>query len=66
MAKWNSCNACVAVNSQIYNFELKYPGGVITICGGIVKEIIKELPVSVKSFDNLVLDGLESYSQSMG
>ena len=55
-----------AVNSQIHNFELKYPGGVITICGGIVKEIIKELPVSVKFFDNLVLDGLESYSQSMG
>jgi len=55
-----------AVISQIHNFELKYPGGVITICGGIVKEIIKELPVSVKSFDNLVLDGLESYSQSMG
>jgi len=55
-----------AVNSQIHNFELKYPGGVITICGGIVKEIIKELPVSIKSFDNLVLDGLESYSQSMG
>jgi len=55
-----------AVNSQIHNFELKYPSGVITICGGIVKEIIKELPVSVKSFDNLVLDGLESYSQSMG
>ena len=55
-----------AVNSQIHNFELKYPDGVITICGGIVKEIIKELSVSVKSFDNLVLDGLESYSQSMG
>ena len=55
-----------AINSQIHNFELKYPGGVITICGGIVKEIIKELPVSVQSFDNLVLDGLESYSQSMG
>ncbi|MDC0483734.1 type III pantothenate kinase [Candidatus Thioglobus sp.] len=55
-----------AVNSQIHNFELKYPGLVITICGGIVKEIINELPESVKSFDNLVLDGLESYSQSMG
>ena len=55
-----------AVNSQIHNFELKYPGGVITICGGIVKEIIKEFPQSVKTFDNLVLDGLESYSQSMG
>jgi type III pantothenate kinase len=55
-----------AVNSQIHNFELKYPSGVVTICGGIVKEILKELPVSVKPFDNLVLDGLESYSQSMG
>mgnify|MGYP001180339517 FL=1 len=55
-----------AINSQIHNFELKYPGGVITICGGIVKEILIELPLSVKFFDNLVLDGLESYSQSMG
>jgi len=55
-----------AVNSQIHNFELKYPSGVVTICGGIAKEILKELPVSVKPFDNLVLDGLESYSQSMG
>jgi type III pantothenate kinase len=55
-----------AINSQIQNFELKYPGGVVTICGGVAKEILKELPVSVKSFDNLVLDGLESYSQSMG
>jgi type III pantothenate kinase len=55
-----------AINSQIHNFELKYPGGVICICGGIVKEIIKELSVSVKSYDNLVLDGLESYSESMG
>jgi type III pantothenate kinase len=55
-----------AVNSQIHNFELKYPGGVVTICGGTAKEVLKELPVSVKPFDNLVLDGLESYSQSMG
>jgi len=55
-----------AVNSQIHNFELQYPGGVITICGGIVNEILIELPLPVKFFDNLVLDGLESYSQSMG
>ena len=55
-----------AINSQIQNFELEYPGGVVTICGGIVNEILEELPVSVKPFDNLVLDGLESYSQSMG
>ena len=55
-----------AINSQIQNFELKYPGGVVTICGGVAKEILKELPISVKPYDNLVLDGLESYSQSMG
>ena len=55
-----------AINSQIQNFELQYPDGVVTICGGIVKEILIELPLSVKFFDNLVLDGLESYSQSMG
>ena len=55
-----------AINSQIQNFKLQYPDGVITICGGIVKEILIELPLQVKFFDNLVLDGLESYSQSMG
>ena len=55
-----------AINSQIQNFELEYPGGVVTICGGTAKEVFKELPVSAKPFDNLVLDGLESYSQSMG
>ena len=55
-----------AINSQIQNFELQYPDGVVTICGGIVKELLIEPPLSVKYFDNLVLDGLESYSQSMG
>ena len=55
-----------AINSQIQSFELEYPGGVVTICGGTAKEVLKELPESVKPFDNLVLDGLESYSQSMG
>ena len=55
-----------AINSQIQNFELKYPDGIVTICGGTVKEIFNDLPVSIKFFDNLVLDGLESYSQSMG
>ena len=55
-----------AINSQIQSFELEYPGGVVTICGGVAKEILKELPISVKPYDNLVLDGLESYSQSMG
>ena len=34
--------------------------------GNTIKEIKKELPKSIELFDNLVLDGLESYSQSMG
>jgi len=55
-----------AINSQIQNFELQYPDGIVTICGGITKDIFNDLPLSVKFFDNLVLDGLESYSQSMG
>ena len=55
-----------AINSQIQNFELQYPDGIVTICGGIVKDIFNNLPVSAKFIDNLVLDGLESYSQSMG
>jgi len=55
-----------AINSQIQNFELQYPDGIVTICGGIIKDIFNDLPKSVKFFDNLVLEGLESYSQSMG
>jgi type III pantothenate kinase len=55
-----------AINHQINSFQFNFSDGVVTACGGIVKEIKKELPKSIELFDNLVLDGLESYSQSMG
>ena len=55
-----------AINYQIESFQSKFSDGVVTACGGKVKNIKKELPKSIELFDNLVLDGLESYSQSMG
>jgi type III pantothenate kinase len=53
-------------NYQIESFQSNFSDGVVTACGGLAKEIKKELPKSIELFDNLVLDGLESYSQSMG
>ena len=47
-------------------FEDKYDNGVVAICGGTVDEIKSQLPKSIQIFDNLVLDGLECYSQTMG
>ena len=55
-----------AINDQINRFKLNFPDGVVAICGGIVNQIKNELPVSTQFFDNLVLDGLESYSQTVG
>ena len=55
-----------AINYQIESFQSNFTDGIVTACGGVAKEIKKELPKSIELFDNLVLDGLESYSQSMG
>ena len=55
-----------AIHYQIESFQSNFSDGVVTACGGVVQEIKKELPKSIELFDNLVLDGLESYSQSMG
>ena len=55
-----------AINYQIESFQSNFTDGVVTACGGVAKEIKKDLPKSIELFDNLVLDGLESYSQSMG
>ena len=55
-----------AINAQIESFESSYPSGHVLISGGTVNEMINELSKSIKPFDNLVLDGLESYSHSMG
>ena len=46
--------------------EYSISDGIVTICGGLVHEIKNELPESVQIFDNLVLDGLECYSQTVG
>jgi len=55
-----------SINNQIDRFEDKYADGVVAICGGTVDEIKSQLPKSIQIFDNLVLDGLECYSQTMG
>jgi type III pantothenate kinase len=55
-----------AINYQIESFQSNFSDGVVPVCGGHAKEFKKELPKSIELFDNLVLDGLESYSQSMG
>ena len=55
-----------SINNQIQDYESKHPNGEILICGGIVKEVLSEFPNTINYYDNLVLDGLESYSKSMG
>ena len=55
-----------SINHQIEKFNDMFSNGIVTICGGFVDEIKNELPNSVKIFDNLVLDGLECYSQTVG
>ena len=55
-----------SINHQIEKCNDMFSNGIVTICGGFVDEIKNELPNSVKIFDNLVLDGLECYSQTVG
>ena len=55
-----------SINDQIEKFNEIYPDGIVTFCGGYAEEIKNELPNSVQIFDNLVLDGLECYSQTVG
>jgi len=55
-----------SINDQIEKFNEIYSDGIVTICGGFVDEIKNEFPSSVQIFDNLVLDGLECYSQTVG
>ena len=55
-----------SINDQIEKFNEMFSDGIVTICGGLVHEIKNELPESVQIFDNLVLDGLECYSQTVG
>ena len=55
-----------SIKEQIASYETEQPDGIITFTGGSVRSLISELPETVNYFDNLVLDGLESYSKSMG
>ena len=55
-----------AINNQIQKFNDNFSDGVVTTSGGLVNDIKNYLPKSVQIFDNLVIDGLESYSQTMG
>jgi type III pantothenate kinase len=55
-----------SINDQIEKFNDIFSDGIVTICGGLVDEIKNQLPDSVQIFDNLVLDGLECYSQTVG
>ena len=55
-----------SINDQIEKFNEIYSDGIVAFCGGYAEEIKNELPNSVQIFDNLVLDGLECYSQTVG
>ncbi|MDC0197400.1 type III pantothenate kinase [Candidatus Thioglobus sp.] len=55
-----------AINNQIQKFNDNFSDGIVTTSGGLVNDIKNYLPKSVQIFDNLVIDGLESYSQTVG
>ena len=55
-----------SIKEQITTYKTEQPDGIVTLTGGSVRSLISKLPETVNYFDNLVLDGLESYSKSMG
>ena len=55
-----------SINDQIEKFIDNFSDGIVTTSGGLVNDIKDYLPKSVQIFDNLVIDGLESYSQTVG
>ena len=55
-----------SIKVQVDKFNDIFSDGVVTMCGGIVNDIKSQLPKSIQLFDNLVLDGLECYSQTVG
>ena len=54
------------IKEQITSFESEQQDGIVILTGGGVSNLLSELPETVNYFNNLVLDGLESYSKSMG
>ena len=66
---WKNGTQAMLISSiydQIEKFNEIYSDGIVTFCGGFADEIKNDLPNSVQIFDNLVLDGLECYSQTVG
>ena len=55
-----------SIKEQITGFESEQSDGIGILTGGGIRYLLSELPETVNYFDNLVLDGLESYSKSMG
>ena len=55
-----------SIKEQITTYKTEQPDGIVALTGRSVRSLISELPETVNYFDNLVLDGLESYSKSMG
>ena len=55
-----------SIKEQIIGFESEQSDGIVILTGRGIRYLLSELPETVNYFDNLVLDGLESYSKSMG
>ena len=56
----------VTIKEQIKDFQSQYSNGVVLLTGGDITKLSNELPQSLSYFENLVLDGLVSYAESVG
>ena len=56
----------VTIKEQIKDFQSQYSNGVVLLTGGDITKLSSELPQSLNYFENLVLDGLVSYAESVG
>ncbi len=56
----------VTIKEQIKDFQSQYSNGVVLLTGGDITKLSNELPKSLSYFENLVLDGLVSYAESVG
>ncbi len=56
----------VTIKEQIKYFQSQYSNGSVLMTGGDITKLSSELPQSLNYFENLVLDGLVSYAESVG
>ena len=56
----------VTIKEQIKDFQSQYSNGSVLMTGGDITKLSSELPQSLNYFENLVLDGLVSYAESVG